>query len=273
MTGQIVGVLNAPMRTLRRTTALMAALAVTVLTAPSALAETVAVDPGRQVSAGKPITGSGQNLPTLKATAIWDIGSYPASLIEAYYTSGEALRDQAEVTRAARVWAKKWARDVCGTTPAKVRDCKLAAVFDIDDTLLSSYPTLATNSPAFTYSPVTDDTATSQCTTPVIQPVKELYLALQRMGYATVLITGRSESKRDATIACLNRNGISGWETLVMKPSGSTQQASAYKAQARRELVREGWRIGPSTGDQVSDMSYGSLAHGFLIPNPMYLIP
>ena len=273
MTGQIAGVLNAHMSIRIKVAVFGAAVALALGVAPSVNAETVAVDPGRQVSAGKPITGSGQNLPTLKSSSIWDIGSYPASLIEAYYTSGAALRDQAEVARAARVWAKKWARDVCGTTPAKVRDCKLAAVFDIDDTLLSSYPTLATNSPAFTYSSASDDAATTQCTTPVIQPVKELYLALQRMGYATVLITGRSESKRDATIACLNRNGITGWEELVMKPSGSTQQASAYKAQARRELVREGWRIGPSTGDQVSDMSYGSLAHGFLIPNPMYLIP
>lgn len=261
------------MSTLRKTLALIVVVAVALLAAPVAQAETVAVDPGRKVSAGKPITGSGQNLPTMNTTAIWDIGSYPADLVTSYYTSGEALRDQAAVARAARTWAVRWAREVCGTTPAKVRECKLAAVFDIDDTLLSSYPTLSTNSPAFTYSPAADDAATTQCTTPVIEPVKRLYLALQRLGYATVLITGRSESKRDATIACLDRNGISGWEALVMKPSGSTLEASAYKAQARRSLVREGWRIGPSTGDQVSDMSYGSLAHGFLLPNPMYLIP
>ena len=273
MTGQIEGVLNAPMGIRMRIGALGAAVALAVVVAPGVQAETVAVDPGRQVSAGKPITGSGQNLPTLDATAIWDIGSYPAQLVNGYYTSGEALRDQQAVARAARVWAKKWARDVCGATPPKVRDCRLVAVFDIDDTLLSSYPTLSTNSPAFTYSPATDSASIEECTQPVIQPVKDLYLALQRMGYSTAVITGRSESQRDATVACLTRNGITDWESLVMKPSGSTMAASTYKAQARRALIREGWRIGPSIGDQVSDMSYGSLAHGFLIPNPMYLTP
>lgn len=273
MTGQFPPVLNACMRTLRKSTVLVAVLALGVLSTPSAHAETVAVDPGRQVSAGKPITGSGQNLPTLKSTAIWDIGSSPAELLQAYYTSGHALRDQTAVARAARVWATKWARDVCGPTPAEVRDCRLAAVFDIDDTLLSSYPTLSTNSPSFTYSPAADAAAISACTQPVIQPVKSLYLALRRMGFATALITGRSESEREATVACLAQNGITDWVELVMKPSGSTTQASSYKAQARRSLAREGWRIGPSVGDQVSDMSFGSLAHGFLIPNPMYLIP
>lgn len=269
----MTGVLTVRMSTRRRITTVVAALALSLLVTPVAHAETVAVDPGRKVSAGKPITGSGQNLPTLKAANIWDIGSYPAGLIESYYTDGQALRDQAAVARAGRIWAQRWARDVCGSTSAQVRDCRLAAVFDIDDTLLSSYPTLSTNTPAFTYSSTTDDAATTQCTTPVIQPVKQFYLALQRMGYATFLITGRSESKRDATVACLNQNGITDWADLVMKPTGSTATASVYKAQARRALVREGWRIGPSTGDQVSDMSYGSLAHGFLIPNPMYLIP
>ena len=247
---------------------------VSTVAAAGAQAEIVAIDPGKKVSAGKPISGSGQNLPTVKATETWDIGSYPASLIQAYYDSGAALRDQVEVTRAARVWARQWARDTCGSTaPAKVRACRVAAVFDIDDTLLSSYSTLSTNSPAFTFSSTTFDAAAAQCTTPVIQPAKELYLALQRMGFATVIITGRAETMREVSAACLEQNGIRGWEKFVLKPVGTTVPASQYKARARRALVEEGWRIGPSIGDQVSDMSYGSLSHGFLMPNPMYLIP
>jgi len=34
-----------------------------------------------------------------------------------------------------------------------------------------------------------------------------------------------------------------------------------------------GVKIGPSIGDQVSDMSYGYLGRGFLLPNLMYLVP
>jgi hypothetical protein len=40
------------------------------------------VDPGKTISAGKSITGSGQNLPTLGATSIWNIGSLSAEYID-----------------------------------------------------------------------------------------------------------------------------------------------------------------------------------------------
>lgn len=237
-------------------------------------AETVAVDPGAKVSAGKPITGTGENLPSLNVTATWNIGSFPAPQVQAYYDSGEALRDQTAVARAARTWAKGWARKVCGSSsPAKVRACKAAAVFDIDDTLLSSYPTLSTNSPAFTFSSQAFDAAADQCTSPAIEPVAQLYRDLQRMGFTMMIITGRSETLRDASAACLEQNGVTGWKEFILKPAGSTTTAAVYKAQARRSLVKEGWRIGPSVGDQVSDMSYGSMVHGFLVPNPMYFIP
>ncbi len=45
------------------------------------------------------------------------------------------------------------------------------------------------------------------------------------------------------------------------------------KAQVRRQLVKQGWKIGPSIGDQISDMAGGYLTHGFLLPNPMHYLP
>jgi hypothetical protein len=237
-------------------------------------AEVVPVDPGKSVSAGKPIIGSGQNLPTLGAQATWNIGANPAEYVNAYYSSGAALRDQRDVALAARAWSKKWVRETCGgTAPATVRSCKAAAVFDIDDTLLGSYPTLSTNTPAFTFSSDAFNAAATDCTATVIEPVKKLYLALQRMGVATVLLTGRGESLRDATSNCLRQAGIANWESLILKQPDDNDSASVYKAKARKALVKSGWRIGPSVGDQISDMSLGALEHGFLIPNPMYLIP
>jgi hypothetical protein len=38
-------------------------------------------------------------------------------------------------------------------------------------------------------------------------------------------------------------------------------------------LEREGYTIIASLGDQVSDMSFGALKKGFLLPNLMYFIP
>lgn len=253
-------------------TALIAA--VTLTGTATANAEVVPVNPGKSLSAGKPIAGTSQNLPSIGARETWNIGANPAEIINAYYENGTAVGDQRDVAVAARNWTKKWVRETCGsTTKTKVRECKVAAVFDIDDTLLGSYPILSTNNPAFKYSQDTFDTAATKCTASVIEPVKKLYLSLQRMGVGVVLITGRSESLRESTTNCLNKAGITGWVDLILKQPGDTDLASIYKVKARKSLLKDGWRIGPSVGDQVSDMSYGALNHGFLLPNPMYLIP
>lgn len=154
-----------------------------------------------------------------------------------------------------------------------MRSCKAAAVFDIDDTLVSSQPVLSTNSPAYDYEPATSNASVANCTTPVIEATKSLFLRLKRSGVTPILMTGRPERQRQETTSCLESLGVSGWQTLIMRAEGDDRPASVYKAQARKGLQQKGWKIGPSTGDRISDMSFGHLGHGFLLPNPMYLIP
>lgn len=262
------------MRPRRLLAAVALSLALATVGSAVAHAGTVPVDPGAKVSAGKPITGSGQNLPSLEASATWDIGPYPAPQLEAYYTSGEAARDQQAVANAALAWTKSWLRKECGSTrPAAVRACRAAAVFDVDDTLLDWYPVLSTLEPAFTWNSQTSATAIAECSTPVIEATRTLYRTLQRWGVTTFIVTGRSESDRAATASCLESHGISGWRQMVLREEGDVRPASVYKSQARRGFEKQGWRIGPSTGDQVSDMALGFLEHGFLVPNGMYFIP
>lgn len=250
------------------------ASAIAVGVAVPAKADTVVVDPGKAVSAGKPITGSGQNLPSLDATSTWDIGGYSASTITAYYASGAADRDRAEVTQAALRWTREWLKGTCGSTkPAKVRACRAAAVFDVDDTLVNWQPILSTLPQPYTFDAAVSDAAISACTTPVQQATKALYTALQRMGVTTFLITGRPESQRQQSATCLESLGISGWKQFILRAPGDERPASVYKSTARRSLERQGWRIGPSVGDQVSDMALGHLGAGFLVPNVMYFIP
>lgn len=266
--------LDASMRIVKSLVASLLVFGLSLTAAGSAFADVIPVDPGKKVSAGKPISGTGQNLPTIGAKTTWNIGPEPASLINTYYSSGAILRDQREIATEARTWTTKWVREKCnGIKKSQVRSCKVAAVFDIDDTLLSSYPTLSSNSPAFTFSQAAFDAAATQCTATVIAPVKNLYLSLQRMGMTMVLLTGRNESLRAGTENCLRQAGITDWETLIMRAPGSTDPADVYKFKARAALEKTGLRIGPSVGDQISDMSLGALEHGFLIPNPMYLIP
>lgn len=242
--------------------------------AATAHAAVVPVDPGKTVSAGKTILGTGQNLPSMNTSQPWDIGPFPAAQVSAYYANGSAANDQAQITRAALTWTKHWVKQVCGdTTPKKVRQCKTAAIFDIDDTLLSSYPVLSTMTSPFTYDSAVNAASVQNCTTPVIAPAVALFNSLKSLGVTPFLITGRGESEREATQQCLAKSGITGYAALILKPTGNTQVAAVRKAEQRKALIKQGWKIGPSIGDQVSDMALGNLTRGFLLPNVMYYLP
>ncbi len=242
--------------------------------AAPAVAETISVDPGVKVSAGMPITGSGQNLPTLDSSTPWNNGSLAAAQVNNYYLSGGAAQDQKDVAGDALKWTRTWLTEQCGGLKLKqIRDCKAVAVFDIDDTLVSSYPIASSNDPAFGYNPTVWKNAEANCLSPAIDTTQKLYHQFKKLGMALVLITGRSVSNRDETVFCLRSQGVSGWKKLVMRPVGDSGSAALYKFKARRVLEKKGWNIGPSIGDQLSDMSFGALKHGFLVPNVMYFIP
>ena len=238
-----------------------------------ALADPVRVDPGPELAAGKVIVGSGQNLPSMESPNPWDIGSYPADAVIAYQDGGVQL-DQAEVAAAAVLWTRAWLRRACGDVkPETVRRCRAIAVFDVDDTLLSSYPVGLANDPQFGYDPAASDAAVMACSTPVIEASREAYRIFRSWGMATAIITGRPESQRAATVDCLAENGMNTWESVQLRPASDTGSAATYKKSARDSLIDQGWSIGPSIGDQVSDMSYGSLGRGFLLPNVRYFLP
>lgn len=263
---------------IRPAATVLLALALTmVLLPPAAQAAVVPVDPG-PIASGRPIDGSGVNLPALPTTPStqpYDAGAGFASSIVAYYTEGTLRRDQADVTRAAWAWTRTWLDNLCGGhRPRQVKGCRAMAVFDIDETLLDNYTYYSTQDPAFSFSPATWDPYEDNCGATANSAVTRLYRALKATGMGVALITGRSSSGRAATESCLEKNGVSGWTTLVMKgPQAATLTAAEYKARARKALRTDGWRIGPSIGDQVSDMAGGHLRHGFLLPNPMYYIP
>ncbi|MGI9136417.1 MAG: HAD family acid phosphatase, partial [Candidatus Nanopelagicales bacterium] len=157
--------------------------------------------------------------------------------------------------------------------PAKVQACKAAAVFDIDETLLSNYEWISTLAVPFSYDSAASNAANSNCTTPPIKATVALFDAFKRLGVTPFLITGRSEKSRAVTESCLAKSGITGYSALILAPVGNTQSAGERKADQRQVLIDKGWKIGPSVGDQVSDMSYGSLSRGFLLPNAMYFLP
>ena len=239
-----------------------------LLATPAVQAAVVPVDPG-PTAAGKPIWGTGQNLPSMKVTGNYFAGPENAQAIETYYDSGRAARDQESVAKAARTWIYDWVDARCGGEP---ESCDATVVFDIDETLLSNYAYY--KGTGFTFTQDGWNAFTESCGNTAIAPTRKLYRQLVRDGFAVVLLTGRSDTERSATAACLRKRGISGWHELILRTQAEASlSADVYKSKHRSDLQGEGHRIVASIGDQVSDMSRGHLKAGFLLPNVMYFIP
>lgn len=242
--------------------------ALVVLMAPAARASVVPVDPG-PVAKGRPIWGTTQNLPSMGSTASYTAGPQNAATIIDYYDSGQALRDQQAVAKAAKEWIYAWVDDKCGGKP---ESCKATVVFDVDETLLSNYGYYKTAD--FVFNQDGWIAFNEACANAAIGPSRDLYRKLKRDGFTLIVMTGRDEADRSWTAACLREKGITDWDKLILRSDAQADlSADVYKSQERAKLHRSGHRIVASIGDQVSDMSLGYLKAGFLLPNVMYYIP
>jgi len=238
----------------------------------SSSAETFQVYKDDKLTGGRAIIGTGQNLPALSSSGVWAIGNFPKEEIEKYHNKQSAA-DQQSVADAAIAWTNQWSQSRCNVPKSlDFSQCRLAAVFDVDDTMLSSY-FVDLNSPVpFVHNGKLLNNAIESCKTPVIEPVRKAYQVFRSWGIATFIVTGRSENQRKSTLNCLESMGMSEWEGAHFKPHEYKGSASQWKYQVRQLLINDGWNIGPSIGDQVSDMSYGSFTRGFLMPNVRYFI-
>lgn len=219
-----------------------------------------------------PIYGIDQGLPPLNTSEMYFAGPGFIPQISAYHDSGDYQAGQAAVARAAQRYLTSYLREHCQVSGRCTDGRKAAAVFDIDDTLLSSYDAYVQAQ----FSPSEQQIQSLQvnCQQTLIPPTKALLDAARARKVRIFLITGRQESLRAATKACLARYGISGWQELIMrKPDQQSLTALQYKSAARARIERQGYLIVTAIGDQISDSAGGHAERGFLLPNPMYFIP
>ena len=217
-----------------------------------------------------PVVGVDMSLPPLSQTQYYQAGPSPAKAIRAYRASGKYVQDQQDVAAAAETFLADWLATTCGDTSQAV--CRPVAVFDIDDTLVSWYPVY--NAIDFRYSNVVNNAAIKECATPVIAPVRALLNKAKALGAEVFLLSGRPDTQRTQTEACLRKRGVTGWSKLVLRSADQASLTAAqYKSAQRAKWEGEGWRLGLTIGDQVSDLAGGHVAGGFLLPNPMYYIP
>lgn len=142
-------------------------------------------------------------------------------------------------------------------------------IFDIDDTLLSSYEKQKAIS--FGYIPKLFSEWVLQADAPIIPEMKNLYDYFLNRGYKIVLLTGRKYNEYDATVKNLKNHGITQFEELITRqPHELKMKAIEYKPNRRKELTEKGYKIVACIGDQHSDLKGGYSGLKVKVPNYGY---
>jgi predicted secreted acid phosphatase len=197
----------------------------------------------------------------LVATATAHEPEQPATpaVITEYYDGGHYGEDLDALTASATRSLK---------SQLKKKPRKPAIVFDIDDTLESTYECAKRSD--FAQSVFT--ACIAQTDQQPIAQVWRLLRAAQKRKVAVFLITDRPVGVNASTVAQLKRDGLRGRYTLVERPDDEVDQPSQpYKRAARRAIQRRGYRILINIGDQESDLDGGFAVKRYKVPNPMYL--
>jgi predicted secreted acid phosphatase len=142
------------------------------------------------------------------------------------------------------------------------------AVFDIDETALSTWEILSTG--AFTWDASRFNNFVLAGRGKQMESTHHLYEKLKALGIPIVFLTSRSESLREATAKNLHAEGFDGYEELIMKPMGSSVSTKEFKQAHRNRIRGSGKKIVLAIGDQLADIEPEQKTGQFLLPNPFY---
>jgi 5'-nucleotidase (lipoprotein e(P4) family) len=146
-----------------------------------------------------------------------------------------------------------------------------AIVFDIDETLLSNWQELDQTHCLFNPKHWAQWVEQAQAT--AIQPTIDLLHTAQKQGYAIILMTGRYEHHREATIRNLKAVGINHWNKLILKSDNEAHVSDCSHKARNKALLGKHYRIVMNIGDQVSDYCGSHNGIVLKLPNPFYTIP
>jgi acid phosphatase len=158
-----------------------------------------------------------------------------------------------------------------------------AVVLDIDETSLSNWKNLDLDDFGFIKNGPCSERSGFACgfanwiakgTAPAIPPALEFYRAVRARQIAVFFITGRLDSQREITVRNLHRVGYREWTKLVTRPNSDKRKSIVpFKSGERAQIMKHGYDILATIGDQASDLSGGFADCGFKLPNPFYFIP
>jgi hypothetical protein len=160
---------------------------------------------------------------------------------------------------------------------------RLAVVFDIDETSLSSY--CESQREDFGYvGAMFNAWVVSPEAAVAIPGALRLFQEAKAAKVAVFFITGRpgvraaggpQMDQTKATAANLEAAGFHGWADLRVRNGAENGMATVeYKSAERRKIVEQGYRIVMNVGDQWSDLlGDPQAAVSVKLPNPFYFLP
>jgi acid phosphatase len=191
----------------------------------------------------------------------------------AYYDSGAYLTNLQQAAAPAAAWINDQAPRVA----------RPAVVLDIDETSLSNWEAIKANDFGRIGGGPCDELPAGPCgwltwdlraQSTVIPPTMDIFTTARERGASVFFITGRDESQRAATERNLADVGYTGYERLIMEPTGAQYFSAAdFKAPQRAQIEAQGYTIIANIGDQPSDLAGGFAQQTYLLPNPFYRIP
>jgi len=141
-------------------------------------------------------------------------------------------------------------------------------IFDVDETALNNYEISKKMGYGYVYEMVHEWTHDAKV--PAFPQVKELYDYLLSKGSKIIFLTARRDDEYDATYKNLINQGYTEFDTLITKNKNEYGMKSVdFKSTKRDELVRKGYGILGTVGDQWGDME--GPHHGIQVNIPNYL--
>ena len=141
-------------------------------------------------------------------------------------------------------------------------------IFDVDETALNNYE--LAKKMGFGYVYEINKKWNAEAKTPAFPQVKKLYDFLLSKGAGIIFLTGRNFTEYDVTYKNLKTAGYNLFDTLVTQIGDETKMRSReFKSMKRTELVKNGYEIIGTVGDQPGDIE--GPYHGIQVKIPNYL--
>ena len=185
--------------------------------------------------------------------------------VEQYYYGADGELWQADLDKAQMDWEAHFE----GMTFTD----KDVAVFDVDETLLNNLPEIKQS--GWGYCRPDWDRWIQQANQTVLEQVRSGLYMLHDKGASVLLLTGRNENQRDATVNNLRDVGIPPdmyLDLILRQPDEHDDSAVKYKSTHRAEWAAKGYNFIACFGDQYSDCEGPYVGHKIKLPNYAYYV-